>query len=73
MKRYIEVPGEGVFDIVVEGKVPGDDKGKAREKVGRWRDAGATWWTETLWGTVDRPEWFELTRRRISQGPPRIL
>jgi len=54
------------FDIVVEGTTPADDPAAAGEEVRRWRDAGATWWTEADWetGTVDR------LRARIAAGPP---
>lgn len=54
------------FDIVVEGTTPADDAVAAAAEVGRWRDAGATWWTEADWmnGSVER------LRARIAAGPP---
>ena len=54
------------FDIVVEGETPGDAPDKAAEIVQPWADAGATWWTETLWTTEDPAVVLE----RIRQGPP---
>ncbi len=63
-------PGK-VFDIVVEGRTPGDDRGKAGKLVEPWRKAGATWWTETMWGAMDLADPIEPVRKRIQQGPPR--
>src|SRR5205823_3075 len=33
------------FDIVVEGKTPGDDAKGAADVIRPWAEAGATWWT----------------------------
>ncbi len=73
MKKFIDenIQGRRAFDVIVEGKTPGNDPKKSSEIVREWRDAGATWWTETLWGAMDRRDGFELTRNRILQGPPR--
>ena len=73
IKSFIEknIGERRTFDIIVEGKTPRDEPGKAREVIRKWQDAGATWWTETLWGIMDSPDWFQLTRKRIEQGPPR--
>ena len=43
------------FDIVVEGRTPGDEADRAAEIVREWADAGATWWIEALWGAPDQP------------------
>lgn len=59
------------FDIVVEGKTPGDDQDAARSIVQPWMDAGATWWIEALWGAPDQPIDLDGVLRRIKQGPPR--
>jgi alkanesulfonate monooxygenase SsuD/methylene tetrahydromethanopterin reductase-like flavin-dependent oxidoreductase (luciferase family) len=56
------------FDIVMEGTSPGDDPAAARAIVGPYRDAGATWWTESAWTTDD----LDVVRTRIRQGPPRL-
>lgn len=56
------------FDIVWEGKTPGDDPQRAAEIVRPWEEAGATWWIEALWG-VDE---VEKVLERAKQGPPRL-
>jgi hypothetical protein len=70
MQEYITVHREQdtPFDIVVEGETPGNDLQKAGSIVNPYRDAGATWWIETLWTIQD--EGKVLTR--IQQGPPRL-
>ncbi|HET7036850.1 MAG TPA: LLM class flavin-dependent oxidoreductase [Thermomicrobiaceae bacterium] len=55
------------FDIVAEGTTPGDDPARAAEILGPWREAGVTWWIESLWETPD----LETVARRLRQGPPR--
>jgi alkanesulfonate monooxygenase SsuD/methylene tetrahydromethanopterin reductase-like flavin-dependent oxidoreductase (luciferase family) len=58
----------GSFEIVVEGKTPGQDRKRAREIVASWSNAGATWWIEALWDVpADRQD---LLLQRIRQGPP---
>ena len=37
-----------------------------------WRDAGATWWLETMWGATFNAAGTARMRRRIRQGPPAI-
>jgi len=59
------------FDIVMEGETPGDDPARAAEVVGRWADAGATWWLETRWSVPRDAEGLKRVRERILQGPPR--
>lgn len=61
--------GQGPFDIVVEGKTPGNDSREAARIVQEWVDAGATWWNEAMWDSMDD---FEAVRERVRQGPPRI-
>jgi hypothetical protein len=70
MKAYIESRRNGgtPFDIVEEGKTPGDDPMRAAEIVRPWAEAGATWWNEAMW---DEPN-INNVRARIRQGPPRI-
>jgi hypothetical protein len=69
MKHFIDENRESdtPFDIIVEGKTPGDDPVKAAEKVASYRDAGATWWIEALWDEPDQKKVFS----RIKQGSPR--
>jgi alkanesulfonate monooxygenase SsuD/methylene tetrahydromethanopterin reductase-like flavin-dependent oxidoreductase (luciferase family) len=57
------------FDIVVEGRTPGDDPEKAAAQVRPWAEAGATWWMEAMW---EAPNTTDDLRTRIRQGPPRV-
>lgn len=54
------------FDIVIEGRTPGDDPSTARATIQRWENAGATWWIESWWGAE------EARIRRLRQGPPDV-
>ena len=60
------------FDIVVEGKTPGNDPAKAQAIIEAWEKNGATWWIEERWNSMDHPNRTEVFRQRIQQGPPRI-
>jgi hypothetical protein len=60
------------FDIVMEGKTPGDDHEQAAAIVRPWAEAGATWWIEAMWGALDKPDGLEAVRQRIQQSPPRL-
>lgn len=70
MKAYITERRSAAtpFDIVVEGKTPGDDRSAAAEQVRPYAQAGATWWLEAMWGV----ESLGPVEDRIRQGPPRI-
>ena len=57
------------FDIVMEGRTPGDDPEKAAAQVRPWAEAGATWWLEAMW---EAPNMTDDLRTRIDQGPPRV-
>jgi hypothetical protein len=59
------------FDIVVEGKTPGDDLDRAAETVQGWAEAGATWWIEAMWSDSSQPIDLAPVLKRIEQGPPR--
>jgi alkanesulfonate monooxygenase SsuD/methylene tetrahydromethanopterin reductase-like flavin-dependent oxidoreductase (luciferase family) len=61
-------PADRPFDLVIEGRTPGDDPGTAREIIRPYVDAGATWWLETMW---EAPNGTEDVLARIRQGPPR--
>lgn len=54
------------FDIIWEGKTPGDDRANAAEIVRPWAEAGATWWMEAMWGEEDP----NRVQERVLQGPP---
>jgi len=56
------------FDIVVEGRTPGDDRKKAASIIRPWAKAGATWWLEAMWSAPTPKK----VRTRIRQGPPRL-
>ncbi len=58
------------FDIIWEGETPGDDRQQAHDIVVPYVDAGITWWTESRWDCMDKPE---VVRERIRQGPPRVV
>ncbi len=60
------------FDIVTEGRTPGDDRATAISIVRPWIDAGATWWIEAMWAAPDQPTDLDAVQRRIRQGPPRV-
>ncbi len=68
---------EAPFDVVYAGTTPGCDLEHARDIVGRYRDAGVTWWLESIapyrHGLGFEEPWdLERLRRRVLQGPPRI-
>jgi alkanesulfonate monooxygenase SsuD/methylene tetrahydromethanopterin reductase-like flavin-dependent oxidoreductase (luciferase family) len=60
------------FDVVMEGRTPGDNPTEAARIVGGWIDAGVTWWIEAMWDSMDGPEGRQAVLRRIEQGPPAI-
>lgn len=73
MRAYIDqrrAPehADAPFDIVSEGRTPGDDRARAAEMVRPFAEAGATWWTEAMW---EAPNDVADVRTRIRQGPPR--
>jgi alkanesulfonate monooxygenase SsuD/methylene tetrahydromethanopterin reductase-like flavin-dependent oxidoreductase (luciferase family) len=75
IRAMIDFVGKGradstPFDVVMEGKTPGDNPAEAARIVGSWAEAGVTWWTETMWDAPDGAEGREMVLRRIQQGPP---
>lgn len=58
---------DGPFDIVMEGKTPGNRPEEAAAIVRPWQEAGATWWLEAIW---DAPS-LDPVLERLKQGPPR--
>jgi alkanesulfonate monooxygenase SsuD/methylene tetrahydromethanopterin reductase-like flavin-dependent oxidoreductase (luciferase family) len=60
------------FDIVAEGRTPGDDRAAAISIVRPWADAGATWWIEALWPTPVQPTDPDGIQHRLRRGPPRV-
>ena len=71
IKDYVEENREmdGAFDIVWEGRTPGDDPERAASVVRTFAEAGITWWVESMWSSPNEPE--DL-RARIRQGPPSV-
>ncbi len=59
---------DSTFDIVMEGVTPIGDEA-ALEKVRSFRDAGATWWVESMWGDKGG---VEALKERIKAGPPML-
>jgi alkanesulfonate monooxygenase SsuD/methylene tetrahydromethanopterin reductase-like flavin-dependent oxidoreductase (luciferase family) len=55
------------FDIVVEGRTPGDRPEAAVNILRPYNQAGATWWLEAMW---DEPD-LEQVLVRVKQGPPK--
>jgi hypothetical protein len=71
MKAYIEERRTATtpFDIIYEGRIPGDELAQAAEIIRPYAEAGATWWMEAMWEAPNTPS---DVRKRIQQGPPRI-
>ena len=70
MKTYIDEHHTSItpFDIVWEGRTPGEDREKGAAIVRQWQEAGATWWLEAMW---ESDVTMDDVRERIEQGPPR--
>lgn len=60
---------ETPFEIIWEGRTPGDDPDRAAGIVRPFAEAGLTWWIEAMWTAPNGPE---DVRTRIRQGPPRL-
>lgn len=73
MKVFIEAnrDADTPYDIIVEGKTPGDDPRLATGIVLPWAEAGATWWIEADWEALRDPQGQEQILSRIRRGPPR--
>ena len=52
------------YDIIAGGQTPGGKRKQALETVRPFEEEGATWWLESVWGSMDK------VRKRIKQGPP---
>lgn len=55
------------YDVVVEGTTGGG----ASDEPAMWADAGATWWLEADWSSMDPDAVRAAARARLSAGPPR--
>jgi alkanesulfonate monooxygenase SsuD/methylene tetrahydromethanopterin reductase-like flavin-dependent oxidoreductase (luciferase family) len=57
------------YDIICEGRTPGDNQSAAAAQVRPFIEAGITWWIEAMWSA---PNEVADIRMRIRQGPPRV-
>jgi hypothetical protein len=67
--------GSDPFELVVAGETPGEDRKKAARLLAAYREAGVTWWIESIdpwrFGWTGSESWpSEEMRRRVCQGPP---
>ncbi len=69
LRAALGLPWEG-YEVVVEGDTQGGF-GSVHGPVGRWAEAGATWWVESWWDLLGSPDGPAEVRRRIEMGPPR--
>lgn len=59
------------YDIVAEGTTKADDS-KAGDEVRKWADAGATWWIDADWSSMEPESVRAAAETRLEAGPPRI-
>jgi len=55
------------FDVANIGWTTGVNRTKDQEKLSSYKEAGMTWWLESMWTKRDTPEKMS---RRIRRGPP---
>src|SRR5579864_1462125 len=65
IREHRSVPDR--FDVANIGWTTGVNRKRDVEKVGKYVEAGITWWLESLYTTRDSPE---AMRSRIRNGPP---
>jgi len=58
------------YDVIVEGTTTAD--GSGAETVRPWAEAGATWWIDADWSSLDPVAVRAAAERRLQAGPPRI-
>lgn len=56
------------YDLIWEGRTPGDDPARDAAQIQPYIETGITWWLESMWFAPNAPEDI---RRRVTQGPPR--
>jgi alkanesulfonate monooxygenase SsuD/methylene tetrahydromethanopterin reductase-like flavin-dependent oxidoreductase (luciferase family) len=59
------------YDVITEGNTSADDPAAA-DTVRPWAEAGATWWIDADWSSMDRDVVHQAAERRLKAGPPRI-
>jgi hypothetical protein len=72
MQHYVaerRPPSSIPFEIIVEGRIPDNNRAQIEAKVRPLAEAGATWWIESMWSVPNGPD---DVRARIRQGPPRV-
>lgn len=67
-RRKVDTP----LDVIIEQQTPGDDPARGVEILKPWADAGATWYIESMWETMDDPNGQQKVLARIKQGPPKL-
>jgi alkanesulfonate monooxygenase SsuD/methylene tetrahydromethanopterin reductase-like flavin-dependent oxidoreductase (luciferase family) len=60
------------YDVVMEGVTPADDPDKAADMVRPWAEAGANWWLDADWSSMDPVKVRRAAEHRLTAGPPRI-
>ena len=68
---------DGPFDVVVAGETPGGDRAAGARIVAPYREAGLTWWIESIdpwrFGWTDNRPWPAVEMRaRVRRGPPEL-
>lgn len=59
------------YDVVVEGVTQADDR-HAADTVKPWAEAGANWWIDADWSSLDPAAVRSAAEARLKAGPPRI-
>ncbi|MEU4289509.1 LLM class flavin-dependent oxidoreductase [Kribbella sp. NPDC026596] len=59
------------YDVVAEGTTTADDP-NAADTVRPWANAGATWWIDADWSSMDPTAARVAAERRLRAGPPRV-
>ena len=62
------LPAGKPFDVLAYGGTPGQDEAAETALVAAYRDAGATWWQESM----QPDDTFDYARERIRRGPPKL-
>jgi hypothetical protein len=60
-------PTDRPFDVMWEGRTPGDDRPAGARIVRPYAEAGVTWWLESMWEAPNGPA---DVRARVRAGPP---
>ena len=59
------------YDVAAEGMTHAEDP-NAAATVRPWADAGATWWIDADWSSMDPVAVRQAAERRLKAGPPRV-